>query len=59
MSQTHHRVDLFALYTDPTRVRVVWALTAGERQVNEIAETVGAPYRPSRGTWPSSAPHTW
>lgn len=36
-------VEVFVLYSDPTRVRVVWALTAGERQVNEIAETVGAP----------------
>jgi len=36
-------VEVFVLYADPTRVRVVWALTAGEQQVNEIAETVGAP----------------
>lgn len=30
-------VEVFRLFSDPTRVRVVWSLTGGERSVNDIA----------------------
>ncbi len=36
-------VEVFRLFSDPTRVRVVWSLTGGERSVNDIAAIVGTP----------------
>lgn len=34
-------VEVFAMLADATRVRIVLALSEGERSVNELAETVG------------------
>ena len=31
------------MLADPTRIRVLWALTGGELAVNELAEQVGKP----------------
>lgn len=31
------------MLADPTRIQVLWALTAGELSVNELAERVGKP----------------
>jgi DNA-binding transcriptional ArsR family regulator len=36
-------VEVFRMLADPTRVRMLWALTAGEMSVNELAERVGKP----------------
>ncbi len=36
-------VEVFRMLADPTRVRVLWALTGGEMSVNELAERVGKP----------------
>ena len=33
-------VELFRMLSDPTRVRLLWALLDGERPVNELAEAV-------------------
>jgi DNA-binding transcriptional ArsR family regulator len=34
-------VAVFQMLSDPTRVRLLWALLDGERPVNELAEAVG------------------
>lgn len=34
-------VEVFRMLADATRVRVLWALTAGELSVNELADSVG------------------
>ena len=34
-------VEVFRMLSDPTRVRLLWALLDGERPVNELAEAVG------------------
>jgi DNA-binding transcriptional ArsR family regulator len=34
-------VELFRMLSDPTRVRLLWALAEGERPVNELAAAVG------------------
>src|SRR5580693_10626178 len=36
-------VEVFRMLADPTRVRVLWALTGGELSVTELAERVGKP----------------
>jgi ArsR family transcriptional regulator, zinc-responsive transcriptional repressor len=36
-------VEVFRMLADPTRIRVLWALTGGELAVNELAEQVGKP----------------
>ncbi|WP_162298469.1 ArsR/SmtB family transcription factor [Mycobacteroides abscessus] len=36
-------VEVFRMLADATRVRVLWALTAGELSVNELADSVGKP----------------
>jgi DNA-binding transcriptional ArsR family regulator len=36
-------VAVFQMLSDPTRVRLLWALLDGERAVNELAEAVGKP----------------
>jgi DNA-binding transcriptional ArsR family regulator len=35
--------EVFRMLADPTRVRVLFALTAGESSVNELADRVGKP----------------
>ena len=34
-------VEVFRMLADPTRIRVLWALTGGELAVNELAEQLG------------------
>ncbi|WP_188782294.1 ArsR/SmtB family transcription factor [Nocardioides phosphati] len=34
-------VEVFRMLADPTRIRVLWLLSDGERAVNELAEAVG------------------
>ncbi|OAT66754.1 ArsR family transcriptional regulator [Mycobacteroides immunogenum] len=36
-------VEVFRMLADATRVRVLWALTAGELSVNDLADLVGKP----------------
>jgi DNA-binding transcriptional ArsR family regulator len=36
-------VEVFRMLADPTRVRVLWALTGGELSVTEMAERVDKP----------------
>ncbi|GBG40037.1 ArsR/SmtB family transcription factor [Mycobacterium montefiorense] len=36
-------VDVFRMLADPTRIRVLWALTEGESSVNDLAEKVDKP----------------
>ena len=36
-------VEIFRMLADPTRIRVLWALTDGELSVTELAELVGKP----------------
>ena len=36
-------VEVFRMLADPTRIRVLWALTRGELAVNELAEQLGKP----------------
>jgi ArsR family transcriptional regulator, zinc-responsive transcriptional repressor len=36
-------VEIFRMLADPTRVRVLWALTGGELSVTELAERVDKP----------------
>ncbi|WP_280467381.1 ArsR/SmtB family transcription factor [Nocardia cyriacigeorgica] len=36
-------VEIFRMLADGTRIRVLWALTSGERSVNELAEYVEKP----------------
>ncbi|UMB70653.1 ArsR/SmtB family transcription factor [Mycobacterium paraterrae] len=36
-------VEVFRMLADPTRVRVLWALTGGELSVTELAERVSKP----------------
>ncbi len=36
-------VEVFRMLADPTRVRVLWALTGGELSVTELTEQVGKP----------------
>jgi ArsR family transcriptional regulator, zinc-responsive transcriptional repressor len=36
-------VEVFRMLADPTRIRVLWALTAGEFSVTELAEQVDKP----------------
>ena len=36
-------VEVFRMLADSTRVRILWALLAGERSVNELAEAVDKP----------------
>jgi len=36
-------VEVFRMLADPTRVRILWALLAVERSVNEIVEILGKP----------------
>ncbi|MCT7361550.1 ArsR/SmtB family transcription factor [Mycolicibacterium llatzerense] len=36
-------VEVFRMLADPTRVHLLWALSASELSVNELAERVGKP----------------
>src|SRR6202000_2423928 len=36
-------VEVFRMLADPTRIRVLWALTGGELAVNELAAQLGKP----------------
>jgi DNA-binding transcriptional ArsR family regulator len=36
-------VEVFRMLADPTRVRVLWALTGGELSVTELSDQVGKP----------------
>ncbi len=36
-------VEIFRMLADPTRIRVLWALTSGELSVTELAEQVNKP----------------
>jgi DNA-binding transcriptional ArsR family regulator len=36
-------VEIFRMLADPTRIRVLWALTSGELSVTELAQHVGKP----------------
>jgi DNA-binding transcriptional ArsR family regulator len=36
-------VEIFRMLADPTRIRVLWALTSGELSVTELAEQVDKP----------------
>jgi ArsR family transcriptional regulator, zinc-responsive transcriptional repressor len=36
-------VEIFRMLADPTRIRVLWALTEGESSVNDLAEKVDKP----------------
>src|SRR5881628_3299057 len=36
-------VEVFRMLADPTRIRVLWALTGGELSVSELAEQVEKP----------------
>jgi ArsR family transcriptional regulator, zinc-responsive transcriptional repressor len=36
-------VEVFRMLADPTRIRVLWALTEGESSVNDLAEKVDKP----------------
>lgn len=36
-------VEIFRMLADPTRIRVLWALTEGESSVNELAEKIDKP----------------
>lgn len=36
-------VEVFRMLADPTRVRLLWALSSGELSVSELAERVGKP----------------
>jgi DNA-binding transcriptional ArsR family regulator len=36
-------VEIFRMLADPTRIRVLWALTSGELSVTELAEKVDKP----------------
>jgi ArsR family transcriptional regulator, zinc-responsive transcriptional repressor len=36
-------VEVFRMLADPTRIRMLWALTDGELAVNELAEQLGKP----------------
>jgi ArsR family transcriptional regulator, zinc-responsive transcriptional repressor len=36
-------VEIFRMLADPTRIRVLWALTGSELSVNDLAEQVGKP----------------
>jgi DNA-binding transcriptional ArsR family regulator len=36
-------VEVFRMLADPTRVRLLWALTSGELSVTELAEHAGKP----------------
>lgn len=36
-------VEVFRMLADPTRIKVLWALTGGESSVNELAAQVGKP----------------
>jgi DNA-binding transcriptional ArsR family regulator len=36
-------VEVFRMLADPTRIRVLWALTEGEASVNDLAEKVDKP----------------
>src|ERR1700759_2072577 len=41
--QVDRVVEVFRRLADPTRIRVLWALTRGELAVNELAEQLGKP----------------
>jgi DNA-binding transcriptional ArsR family regulator len=41
--QTSLIVEVFRMLADATRVQLLWALTDGERSVNDLAEHVGKP----------------
>ncbi|MUL77782.1 metalloregulator ArsR/SmtB family transcription factor [Mycolicibacterium sp. CBMA 226] len=41
--QVHLVVEVFRMLADPTRVQLLWALSACELSVNELAECVGKP----------------
>src|ERR1700689_5344194 len=36
-------VEVFRMLADPTRIRMLWAVTGGELAVNELAEQLGKP----------------
>ncbi|STZ57188.1 ArsR/SmtB family transcription factor [Mycolicibacterium tokaiense] len=36
-------VEVFRMLADTTRIQILWALTTGERSVNDLAEHVGKP----------------
>ena len=36
-------VEVFRMLADTTRIQILWALTSGERSVNDLAEHVGKP----------------
>jgi len=36
-------VEVFRMLADPTRIQILWALTRGERSVNDFSDHVGKP----------------
>ena len=52
-------VEIFRMLADPTRVRVLWALTGGELSVTELAEQVANQRHRCRSTWPSCGWRGW
>lgn len=44
LSKEHVNIatDIFKLVSDPTRLKILWALLHGEHSVGELAEDVGA-----------------
>ena len=52
--------EVFSLFSDETRIRIVLALRTGERSVNELAELIGkSPTTVSQSTWRSCAGARW
>ncbi|MEV6033427.1 metalloregulator ArsR/SmtB family transcription factor [Nonomuraea sp. NPDC052116] len=45
-AQVNAAVDAFRMLSDGTRLRLMWLLSSGEKDVNSLAEAIGAP-RPS------------
>ncbi|WP_327582691.1 metalloregulator ArsR/SmtB family transcription factor [Nonomuraea sp. NBC_00507] len=45
-AQVNAAVDAFRMLSDATRLRLMWLLSSGERDVNSLAQSIGAP-RPS------------
>jgi DNA-binding transcriptional ArsR family regulator len=45
-AQVNAAVDAFRMLSDGTRLRLMWLLSSGEKDVNSLAEAIGVP-RPS------------
>ncbi|MEV4572380.1 metalloregulator ArsR/SmtB family transcription factor [Nonomuraea jabiensis] len=46
LAQVNAAVDAFRMLSDGTRLRLMWLLSSGEKDVNSLAEAIGVP-RPS------------